>query len=194
MTVELVFYAPEADDPNSGPVINTYTGKQDNVPDHVSTAPIPDGLTITDVRMWKVQNGELIRVPYLVDTSEVNEERTRRVVAGKDFDLSDLGHPDPVWVQGDPTSQVNLMGIALGAIMKTLLEDPDFQAKLVLTNDQEPFMDGQNKVHMLNRLQRAMLWARGSTFVSDMFKASWFLKSGPIPQDYQEDRNWPTSV
>lgn len=199
MFVNLVFYDLLPDDPESGPVIspviNTYHGESSNVPDNVSTLEIPEGTVIEDVRHWGVQNGQLVSVDFSVEDSDINDERTRRVVTGKDFDLSTYGYATPVWVTGDPVGQMNLMGLAFGAVLRNLLADPAFLARVQADATIEPFRDGHNVEHQLTALQLIMLWSHGAEYVSDMFKASWPLKATPTSQsELMNSVSWPTGV
>lgn len=192
MTASVVFYDPDPADPTSGPVINTYYGNPRNIPDAVATAPIPDGVVIEDVRKWAVQNGQVVPAAYQVEPWEVNRERDRRVLVGKPFDLSSYGYTTPIPVAGDPTTQVNLMGLAVAVVLRVLFNDPDFLAKVAQDPTVTEYKDAANTVHQLNSMQVAMLWLIGAIYVSDIFKASWALKDqSPIPQTFADDAHWP---
>jgi hypothetical protein len=53
------------------------------------------------------------------------------------------------------------------------------------------FRDADDFVHMLTQLELIELWSKSAEFVSNMFKAAWFLKDGPsIPEDYTDDKYW----
>jgi hypothetical protein len=194
MTVSVAFYEPDPSDPTSGPVTNTFQGDPRFIPEDVSTVPIPDNLVLTDVRMWGVQSGQLVNVPYVIDPVEVNMERDRRVALGKAFDLSTYGYSTPIPVGGDPTTQTNLLGLALAVIMRNLLRDTNFQNLLASDPTMTEYRDEVNTTHSLNSLQMAMLWSLGASYVSDVFQHSWPLKEGTIPEDYADDANWPSQA
>lgn len=194
MTVSVVFYDPNPDDPTSGPVINTYFGNPQNIPKSTSTAPIPDGVVIDDVRKWAVQNGQVVPATYQVEPWEVNRERDRRVLLGKGFDLSAYGYGAQIPVAGDPTSQMNLMGLAVGVVLRVLFNDADFLAKVAQDPTMTEFRDAANNLHQLNSTQVAMLWLLGAVYVSDVFRASWQIKDDPngISPGFEADPRWPT--
>lgn len=194
MNVKVAFYDPDPNDPTSGPIINTYFGAQRNIPENVATAPIPDGVVIEDVRKWAVQSGQIVPAPYEVEPWEVNQERDRRVLIGKLFDLSSYGYGDQIPVAGDPTSQMNLMGLAVGVVLRVLFNDADFLAKVAQDPTVTEFRDAENNVHQLNSTQVAMLWLLGAVYVSQVFRASWQIKDDPngISTDFETDPRWPT--
>lgn len=104
----------------------------------------------------------------------VNRERQRRIEFGKDF--------GGVWVTGSDKDILNLTNLAMGAQLRISLSDPTVSV----------FRDGLNVEHELTPLGLLGLWQAASTYVEDVYKASWALKAmDPFPLDYASDTYWP---
>ncbi|MBW3099272.1 hypothetical protein, partial [Pseudohoeflea coraliihabitans] len=110
----------------------------------------------------------------------VNAERTRRLLAGKAFNVTGYGtvHPD-----GSIATQTILNRQAAKA--KAMQADNDASASLV-------FRDVQNVIHQLTPSQMLELVDLGSAWVEATYKASWDIKDmNPIPADYADVKRWP---
>jgi hypothetical protein len=112
----------------------------------------------------------------------VNQERERRILAGKSFTLS--GHADPVAVSGYDTTQTNLLALAIAA-----------QARIASGDDTTltPYRDEENVVHQLTPPQVFDLWSQGAEYISKIYQASWAIKDDPagIPENIVDDPRWP---
>lgn len=106
---------------------------------------------------------------------EINHERDRRILAGKDF--------GGIWVTGSDRDQLNLLALKDTA--------RDLQAAGV-TASVIPFRDGNNVEHALTADQIIDIANAGKAYVSAIYQASWALKAmDPIPQDVTNDALWP---
>jgi hypothetical protein len=113
---------------------------------------------------------------------QVNLERDRRILAGKEFTVT--GYATPIAVSGDRTTQMNLLALATAANMRIASGDTTTITK---------YRDEKNAIHDLTPPQIAELWSLGAAFVSDVYQASWALKDNPggIPADFKDDTHWP---
>lgn len=121
--------------------------------------------------------------PTLPATSQdVNEERNRRILLGKDFVVT--GYATPIAVAGDATTQTNLSNLAQAAMIRTGQGDVTH-----ITN----YRDENNLIHALTPPQIIELWSLGAAYVSAIYAASWVLKDNPagVPVDFVEDVHWP---
>lgn len=156
-----------------------------NVVTHCFVGEVPGLLgSDTPVGIGWVWDGSTFSepAPAAPEPADVNAERDRRVRAGKTFTVT--GHPDPIPVQGDPTTQMNLMALAQAAQARMAQGD---------TTTITPYRDDANVIHDLTPPQVFELWSLGAAYVSAIYQASWALKDDPggIPADFAEDSHWP---
>lgn len=105
----------------------------------------------------------------------VNEERERRLLAGKLF--------DGIGLRGTDRDMTILTSLVLGAQMRIAGGD------VVTTTT---YRDLSNVDHELTPPQIIALWQQGSTYVSALYAASWEIKSMvPVPADVADDSLWP---
>lgn len=115
-------------------------------------------------------------------SADVNAERDRRILVGKDISVT--GYANPIAVSGDDTTQTNLMALSLAAQARIGQGD---------TATLTPYRDESNAIHQLTPPQMFELWSLGATFVSLVYQSSWVLKddANGIPADYKDDYHWP---
>jgi hypothetical protein len=114
--------------------------------------------------------------PKAITSQQINDERDRRIVAGKTI--------NGVYVTGRDVDARNLTNLALAAQLRISQGDVS-----TLTT----FRDGNNVDHELTPPQVLGLWQASATYVSDLYAASWALKAeNPIPADYSSDVRWPS--
>ncbi len=106
----------------------------------------------------------------------VNDERTRRIVAGKTI--------NGVRVTGRDEDARNLTNLALAAQMRIASGDTTTTI----------YRDGDNVDHDLTPPQMLTLWQQSAAYVSDLYAASWALKAmDPLPTDVSDDQYWPAA-
>ena len=116
-------------------------------------------------------------VPPAPTEVDINSERSRRILAGKDI--------GGIYVTGRDEDQRNLTNLALAAQVRLAGGD---------TSTITVYRDGNNLDHELTPPQMLALWQAASTYVSDLYAASWALKAEtPIPTDYADDQHWPAA-
>lgn len=114
---------------------------------------------------------------------DVNRERDRRVFAGTTVELDGYG---PVPLQGRDQDQTNLLGLVTAASLRLAAGDNATVTK---------FRDALNVDHLLVPAQIVEMWSKGSSWISDVYDASWTIKAmEPIPADYAADSYWPVTV
>lgn len=107
----------------------------------------------------------------------VNEERTRRIVAGKTI--------DGIRVTGRDEDARNLTNLALAAQLRIASGD---------TTTLTTFRDGDNVDHDLTPPQMLAIWQAASSYVSDLYTASWAVKAmDPLPENVTADHLWPAA-
>lgn len=139
-------------------------------------APVPEGKRVVSTRTELI-DGEprYVNVTEDIDrSSEINNERARRIVAG-----TVIGD---VYVTGRDEDTRNLMGLALAAQMR------------LATGDDETitvFRDGDNVDHELTPSQVIGLWQQSAAYVSHLYAKSWEIKDmDPLPDDITENSLW----
>jgi hypothetical protein len=116
----------------------------------------------------------------VINSFQVNNERERRIVAGKTIDVPGYGQ---IPLQGRDQDMINLQALAFAASMRIAAGD---------TTTLTPFRDASNVGHMLTPPQVLAMWSLGSTWISAVYQASWALKAlDPIPVDYTNNSHWP---
>lgn len=111
---------------------------------------------------------------------QINVERDRRIVAGKTFTLEENFE---VAVTGREEDFRNLTNLALAAQLQ--IAQGNGSATTV-------FRDDTDTIVTLTYDQMLELWALASTYVTDVYAASWTLKdTSPIPGDFLDDSHWP---
>lgn len=115
-----------------------------------------------------------------VTKPDVNRERSRRIAEGVVVSVEGYGD---VALQGRLEDQINLIGLYNGAMLRISQGDTTTVTK---------FRDRDNVDHDLTPPQIVDMWAKGSSFVSQVIQASWDVKDlDPIPLDYTDDKYWP---
>lgn len=109
----------------------------------------------------------------------VNAERMRRMEEGTDVRVPEYGW---VAVQGRPEDQQSLATLAQTAGLVAMSD----------ANRTFDFMDRNNTLHRLTAAQVMALFLLASTYVQDIYQASFRLKAGDIFQDPTRDDHWPT--
>lgn len=108
----------------------------------------------------------------------VNEERTRRIIAGNTFTVNGKD----IFLTGEKENKDNLSDLAFAASMR--MSQGDFSHVTV-------FRDGNNKDHELSPQEILQLWSVATSYVSNLYQKSWDLKAkDPIPDDYTDDKYW----
>jgi hypothetical protein len=135
-------------------------------------------------RFWQMVQQTIADGAQVTDSTQsvpadVNAERERRVLHGSTFSLTS---GKVIKLQGDDTTKTNLQALAFAASLRIARGEQDTTTL---------FRDADDFVHMLTQLELIELWSKSAEFVSNMFKAAWFLKDGPgIPEDYTDDKYW----
>jgi len=143
-------------------------------------APVAKGNPPGPYHVWDMASKSWVEDASLVDPSEVNAERAKRIEAGVSVTVS--GHPDPVVVQGRPEDRENLNGLATAAILKQ-------QAGDTSTNT---FRDKNNVNHTLTPAQIIDLYAKATGWIEAVYTASWTIKAmDPLPTDFRDNSYWP---
>jgi len=118
--------------------------------------------------------------PPAPTSDDVNAERKRRIEGGVRVIVQGVG---PVKLQGRQQDMSNLQGLAFAAQMRIASGDTSYV---------EVFRDMDNNDHDMTPQQVVSMWAKGSAWVKQVYKASWALKDmDPIPADYKDDAHWP---
>lgn len=120
--------------------------------------------------------------PGSATNEDVNAERDKRIMVGRDFTVS--GYANTIAVSGDTTTQTNLMALGLAAQARMAQGD--------LTTP-TPYRDENNVIHQLTPPQVFELWSVGAAFVSLVYQASWAIKddAAGLPADIPGDSRWP---
>ncbi|MGO4287513.1 DUF4376 domain-containing protein [Bosea sp. TAB14] len=121
-----------------------------------------------------------------VTDEAINFERARRESVGCTVEVSGYG---PIPIQGRPTDKTNMQALALAASLRQ-------QAG---TEQITVFRDAVNADHQLTNAQMIEVYAKGTAWIENLYKASWAIKAlDPLPQDYDDDSHWtrpaPTSA
>ena len=112
--------------------------------------------------------------------SEINIERERRVNAGCNVSVANVG---TVAIRGTEEDMRNLTNLGQLANM------------LILTNQNVtiPFRDDTNTIYNLTPTQMSYIWQKAVAYVSSLYLSSWTMKdSYPLPQDFKSDIRWPS--
>lgn len=110
---------------------------------------------------------------------QVNEERARRLAAGKCFTVS--WQPEPILMTAREFDLV-------------ILSDLRSSAEWAIANgDTTPviYRDGANIIHSLTPTQFLELATAGKQWVQQVMAVSWNMKDRGIPFDYDADPRWP---
>lgn len=147
-------------------------------------APLADNwVPAQDARIGDIWDGESFTTPAVppATTSDVNDERARRLTAGTTVTVTGHG---PVALSGRDEDARNLQGLAFAAQLRLSQGD---------TAHQTTFRDAGNVDHVLTPAQVLEMWSLGSAWIEQVYAASWALKDtqGGIPADYANDGNWP---
>jgi hypothetical protein len=127
------------------------------------------------IATWQAERDALFNKPTTAD--DVNQERTRRIVAGKTI--------DGIHVTGRDEDARNLTNLALAAQLRVASGD---------TATLTTFRDGDNVDHQLTPPQMLAVWQAASSYVSDLYSASWAIKAmDPLPEDVTSDHLWPAA-
>lgn len=140
-----------------------------------------DGVATTITRELtadEVVEYEAGQVPEPATDQQINMERERRVLAGRAFTIPGIG---PVAVAGDDETRSNLQALALQAFIRQASGD---------TSTIVPYRDRENVVHSLNPSQILALFEAASSYVSQLYQASWSLKV-TRPNNFRDDSQWP---
>jgi hypothetical protein len=109
-----------------------------------------------------------------ISPENVNAERQRRIEAGKEI--------DGVLVTGRDEDARNLQALLSVAQLRIASGD----------NTTTLFRDGTNTDHQLTPAQIVDLFLQSTSYVSEVYAASWALKAlDPIPADFADGSHWP---
>lgn len=128
-------------------------------------------------------------------TSDVNEERDRRVREGVTIqigeDVPDPDNPDVflsvaryVHVGGDDTTKFNLLGLMNAALLRIQQGDLTHVTR---------YRDEGNVIHELTPPEVIHLWSEAANYVERVFQASWLIKDDPdgLNPEFTTDPRWP---
>lgn len=168
-------------------IFDTQTGADDHVVEYAGSYPdayvvpqpaYPLSQWVCDPVAKTVSDGG----PAAPTSLDVNAERDRRVLVGREF--TPAGYSQPIAVAGDPITQTNLLALATAAQARLAAGDTTTLTK---------YRDENNNIHDLTPFQVFDLWSQGAAYVSDVYQASWEIKDDPagISADFASDPRWP---
>ena len=120
------------------------------------------------------------KLPTLIDSNNINQERENRIRVGCNVSLANVGI---IYMTGSPTDIRNVAGLGQSAIVR------------IMTGDETTidFRDGNNDTFTLSPQQMLELWQKSASYISAIYQVSWDLKEmDPIPVDYTDDVYWPS--
>lgn len=156
--------------------------------DHPSYGWIPFTASVSDAASQDIfaaieagEAGEIAEYsPLPASAADVNEERARRILAGRAFDIPGYGL---VAVEGRDEDVRNLGALGTAAL-----------AQIGAGNGAGvmQFRDADNVIHDLTWAQMFALWTASTEYVSALYAASWALKDDEtVPADFADDAYWP---
>lgn len=129
--------------------------------------------------LWNKNMG--VTTGYIPTSSEVNDERERRIYLGCNVSISNVGN---IFVTGRSEDIRNMTGLGQEAIVRIVVGDTTTVTK---------YRDGNNIIYDLLPNQMLELWQKSATYISDVYQSSWVLKANTIPLDFKSNSHWPSS-